>query len=133
MAGWNNITWDWLDRSVEGISALAYSDAKEMENIPGAGGYPVGQGDGNYMAEGSVTLYLEEIRAMEKSLPRGRRLQDIVIPKVTIEYDLNGEVIRDVLNNVRIMGRGVEVSNNDKVIANQYSLLVSHIDWYVNK
>lgn len=133
MVGWNNISWDWLDRTVEGINALSYTDNQEMENITGAGGYPVGQGTGNYTAEASVTLHLEEIRAMEASLPVGKRIQDIVIPKVTVEYELNGSVIRDVLNNVRITGRGVEVSNNDKVIAFQHTLLVSHIDWYVNR
>lgn len=133
MVGWNNITFNWLDRDVEGISALEYDDDREMENITGAGGFPVGQGTGNYTATASVTLYMEEVRAMEKALPRPKRLQDIVIPSVIVEYDLNGEIIRDVLRNVRIKNRGVAATNNDKSLVKKYDLLVSHIDWYDNR
>lgn len=133
MSGWNNVTLNWLGRDVEGMSELEYDDDQEMENIMGAGGYSVGQGTGNYNAKASVTLYIEEVRAMEKQLPRGKRLQDIKISAVQVEYDLDGEIIRDVIRNVRIKNRGVAVKNNDKTIAFKHDLLVSHIDWYDNR
>jgi hypothetical protein len=133
MVGWNSVTFNWLDRDVEGVTSIEYDDEQEMENIKGAGGYAVGQGAGDYSAKASVTLYLEEIRAMEKQLAKGKRLQDIVIPSVQVQYEQGGVIVTDVLKNVRIKNRGVAVSNNDKSISFKHDLLVTHIEWDVNR
>jgi hypothetical protein len=130
LTGWNSITWNWFDRDVEGITQLAYSDTVDWENQYGANKMPIGEGEGNYEASASVTLKIEEVRAMEEALPQGVRLQD-VSATVIVEYEYGGKIYKDVINNVRIRTRGIDVSQSDKSIEHQHELKVSHIDWNV--
>lgn len=72
VAGWNNVKVVMLGRQVEGITALSYKDSVEKENVYGAGGMPVGRGEGNYKAEASITLLKEEVNALLLALDRER-------------------------------------------------------------
>jgi len=130
LTGWNRITWNWFDRDVEGITALEYSDSLEWENQYGANKYPIGEGEGNYEAEASVTLLLEETRAMEAALPAGVRLQEVK-GTVIVEYEHEGQFYKDKIHNVRITNRGVSTSQGDKMTTFKHDLKVSHIDWNI--
>lgn len=131
IAGWNSITVNLLGRDVEGITEVSYNDKKEKENAYGAGGYPVGRGEGNYSAKASITLLVEEEMAIQKSLPRGKRLDDIAPFDVLVEYEYEGVLYRDRIRNCEFQGRSVGVKQGDKKIANKHELIVSHIDWNV--
>ena len=74
MAGWNSITTNILGRDLEGITKLAYSDETDKKNFNGAGGFPVGRGDGNTEAKASFSLYKEEVNGLLNALPPGGRL-----------------------------------------------------------
>jgi hypothetical protein len=131
VAGWNNVQVVLLGRQVEGITALAYNDSTEKENIYGAGNKPVGRGEGNYKAEASITLLKEEINALQMALGFGKNLADIEPFDIPVMYVYKNRIMKDVIRNCEFTGNGVDVKQNDKSIATQMTLVVSHIDWNV--
>lgn len=129
VAGWNSVTLNLLGRDVEGITEIAYDDTVEKENIYGAGGYPVGRGEGNYAATASITLMEEERRAIMGALPPQNKIQDIPAFDIPVSYEYAGKIYKDVIHNAEFMNNGVEVKQNDKTIAFKFDLIVSHITW----
>lgn len=131
MIGWSRVTVHVLGRNLVGIRKIAYNDETERENEYGAGNMPIGQSEGRYKAEASIELTLEEAHAIQQALPVGGRLQDIPPFDIIVQYQRQNRIITDRIRNCRFMGRGVEVSEGDKTIAQDYTLLVSHIEWDV--
>jgi hypothetical protein len=131
LAGWNSITLRMLGRDVEGITELEYNDSVEKENVRGAGAFPIGRGEGNYEAKASITLYQEEIVALQQSLGPGKRLTDIAPFDIIVRYEYNGFACKDVIRNCEFTGNARAPKQNDKSINNKFDLLVSHIDWNV--
>lgn len=131
VAGWNNVKVVMLGRQVEGITALSYKDSVEKENVYGAGGMPVGRGEGNYKAEASITLLKEEVNALLLALGPGKRITDIEPFDIPVVYKYKNFMQKDVIRNVEFMDNGVDVKQGDKSIAVQFTLLPSHIDWNV--
>lgn len=128
MAGWNNVIVVLLGRVLEGITELSYSDKVEMENVYGAGGMPIGRAKGNYSATLSMTLYREEVIALQQSLPPGRRIQDIEPFDIVVHYEYNNYICKDVIRNCQFTNNAVEVKQNDKTIAVKFEMITSHID-----
>lgn len=132
LAGWNAITANMLNRDLEGITEISYSDETEKKNFNGAGGFPVGRGTGNTESKASITIYKEEVDGLLEALPAGGRLQDIAPFDLTINYEkVDGTLSKDRIRNCEFMGNGVDVKNNDGSIVVKYDLLVSHIEWNV--
>lgn len=129
ITGWNNLTINFLGRDLEGVTEFEYEDETKMENEYGAGGYVLGQSEGNHSAKASLTVYSEELVAMQKSLPKGTRLQDVPnFPAVSI-FEINGQIIKDVVQNCRIMNVGKAMKQGDGKILHKINLLTSHVDW----
>jgi len=131
LAGWNSITVNFLGRDVEGITELEYNDTTVKENAYGAGKYPVGRGEGNYEPKASITLYVEETNAIQRSLPPGKSLADIAPFDIVVEYEYNNFKYKDRIHNCEFTGRGIAVKQGDKTIAFKHELVVSHIGWNV--
>ncbi|WP_222931248.1 hypothetical protein, partial [Xanthovirga aplysinae] len=64
------------DKPFYGITSISYSDNQEIENQYGAGNMPVSRGFGQYTAEASLTLTMEEVEKIQESVATAR-LQDI--------------------------------------------------------
>ncbi|MDR0729928.1 MAG: hypothetical protein LBF19_07405 [Prevotellaceae bacterium] len=131
MAGWNSVQLNMLGRDVEGITEIAYDDSVEKENIMGAGAFPVGRGEGNYAAKCSITLYHEEIVALQRSLGPLRRLTDIAPFDISVSYEYGGFIYKDRIRNREFKSNARSIKQNDKSISNQFELIVSHIDWNI--
>lgn len=131
MMGWHKVTVHLLGRNLIGIRKVSYSDETERENEYGAGNMPIGQSDGNYKAEASIELTLDEIHALQQALPLGGKIQDIAPFDIIVQYEYQNKIITDRIRNCRFMGNGVEASQGDKTISREYTLLVSHIEWNV--
>jgi len=131
IVGWNNITMHMLGRDVEGITEIEYDDSVTKENEYGAGGFPMGQSEGNYEPKASITLYSEELEAIQSALPAGTRIQQIPAFPITVAYDRNGVVTKDVLQNASFKTVGKAVKQGDGKITHKCELLISHIDWRV--
>jgi hypothetical protein len=131
MAGWNSITVNLLGRDVEGITELSYTDSTEKENVYGAGSMPVGRAAGNYAAKASITIFKEEMIALQRSIGPGKRLDDIAPFDINVHYEYQGFMYKDRIRNCEFAGSGTEVKQNDKTIAYKHDLVVSHIDWNI--
>jgi len=131
VAGWNSVTANLLGRDVEGIREINYNDTVEKDNAYGAGGMPIGRGEGNYSAKCSLELTVEEELALQASLPRGKRLADINPFDITVEFEYSSVKYRDRVRNAEFTGRAVAVKQGDKTIAHKHELIVSHIDWNI--
>lgn len=131
ITGWNNITLNLLGRDIEGVTEIEYDDTVKKGNEYGSGRYPMGQSQGNYEPKGSITLFSEEMVALQSSLPPGIRIQDIPPFEINLVYDLNGVIVRDVLRNASFMNAGKSAKQGDGKIVHKLELLISHIDWKV--
>ena len=130
MNGWNSITVNFLNRDIEGITNLKYDDAQTKENIYGIGSKPIGRSRSNYEPTASITLYKEEVDAIQATLEAGKSIKDIAPFDIVVHYEKeDGSITKDIIHNCEFTGRAVDVSQGDGTISNEYTLIVSHITW----
>lgn len=129
MQGWTSITVNMLGRDVEGITKISYDDTETKENVKGAGKFPIGRSRGDYEAKSTIGLYKEEVDAIQQSLPAGKRLQDIGPFDIIVQYDIDGDIKKDIIHNCEFTNRAVDVSQGDGTISTDHELLISHITW----
>ena len=129
VVGWNKVRLNLLGRDVEGITSIKYSDSLEIEAVPGAGRYTVGTGEGNYEAEGSITLLAEEVQSLQEALPLGDRIQDIDVGDIVVSFEYNNKTVTDILHGVRFKNNGREVDQGDTHIKIEIELFVAHITY----
>lgn len=131
LIGWNNVKLNLLGRDVEGIDEIEYEDELDLDNAYGGGNYPIGETVGNYKAKGSISLYMEENMALQKSLPKGVRIQEIPAFDIPVVFEYNGEIYKDVLRNCRFKTNGRQTKNGEGKIVFKHELKVGTIDWNV--
>lgn len=130
MTGWNNATINLLGRDIEGLDSLKYSDETKKEWAYGAGNKPIGYTEGNYEAKGEISLYKEEVIALQNALPSGQHISDILPFDVLVEYaNKNGVITKDRLRNCMFTGNGVELKNGEGKSVMKFDLMISHIEW----
>ncbi|SHJ76007.1 hypothetical protein SAMN02745146_0095 [Hymenobacter daecheongensis DSM 21074] len=131
LTGWNNTNVNLFGRDLEGIEAFKYSDSTEIDVAYGAGGMPIGKTRGNYKAEASISLYVEEVIAIQKQLPKGMRFQDIPDFDVPVTFEHQGSLYTDVVRNCSFKDNGKESKNGEGKMVREYTLVPSHIDYNV--
>jgi hypothetical protein len=126
---WSQITLNILGVPVAGVSAISYNEEQEMTDNYGAGNRPVSRGYGRITTEGSVTLHMEEVEAIQAAVSTGR-LQDIPEFDVVVAYlPEGGNIVTHTLKNCRFKNNGREVSEGDMAINVEIPLQISHINW----
>lgn len=131
MAGWNSVTLNLFGRDVEGILDISYDDNVEHEKIMGAGNMPIGYGEGNYAANVSITLHMEEVNEILKNIPPGMRISDAAPVPVIAQYEYQDRILTDVINFFKITGLGKEVKQGDKVVGQKLTCFCISINWNV--
>lgn len=128
---WGDITANVLGTPVAGISAIKYSDSQEIEDNYGAGRLPVSRGYGEIKTTGNVTLHMEEVVALQKTVA-SKRLQDIPPFDIVVSYiPTSGNVTTDILRNVQFKGNGRDAKQGDTKLNVEIELIISHIEWGV--
>lgn len=129
VTGWNSTTVHMLGRDLEGILELSYNDTVDIEGVKGAGMFDVGYGESNYTATASVTILVEELRGLMSSLTPGQRIQSIPPFPIICQYEYNGKIYTDVIDQCKIKGPGIEVKQGDKSIGVKLELYTPQIKW----
>ena len=129
VTGWNSITVHMLGRDLEGIMEIAYDDTVDIEGVKGAGMFDVGFGESNYAAKASITVLVEEVRALMSSLAPGQRLQSIPQFPIVVQYEYNGKIYTDTIDQCKIKGPGIDVKQGDKSISVKLELYTPQIKW----
>lgn len=127
--GWNNTTVNIGGRDVQGIESISYEDSVELETIGGAGQFAQGVGEGEYKASAKVKLLLEEILAIQSSLPKGTRLAGLFIGDIVVQYNRNNAPVTDIIHNCTIKNNGREAKGKDKSLWKEFDLLTTHITY----
>lgn len=71
----------------------------------------------------------EEVIGLQLAVGPGNNIMDIEPFDISVLYEYKGIIYKDVIRNCQFTNNGVDVNQNDKTIATQYTLLPSHIDW----
>jgi hypothetical protein len=130
MMGWNSIAIPLLGRVLEGVSRIKYDDSVEKKNARGAGRFAIGREDGNYDANCEIDLFKEEVLGLQRSLPKGKRIQDIKAFDIPVVYENeDGVITTDIIRNFEFTNNGVDVKNGDGSISTSFKGIISHIDW----
>jgi hypothetical protein len=127
--GWNNVSMNVGGRDIEGMNEISYSDSQELEVIGGAGPMPIGVGAGEYKASAKIKLILEEVLAMQASLPKGTRLAGLAIGDIVVQYNQNDVPVTDIIHNCYLKGNGRTVKRGDKDVWVEFELLTTHITY----
>lgn len=115
---------------ITGITGVEYSDKQEIVNKHGAGRLPVGRGKGRIISEGKISLYHEEVLALQRAAPNGR-LQDLPVFDVRVSYikTAGDPVITDIIRNCNIVNNPRKIKEGDTAQEVELELLPSHIEW----
>ncbi|SHI87994.1 hypothetical protein [Lutispora thermophila] len=128
----NGKTYDWADVDIKlpGLSIefqeISYDDELEKELAYGKGQKPRGYGEGNYKAEGKVTLLRDDYDTLlDYCKSKGVPLFKLVIPKIVVSYANEGDRTRsDVLNTVTFTKRSNKAAQGDKSIKVDLDMLI---------
>lgn len=132
----NGKLYDWADIvlviagvPVTGITGIEYKDDQEIVTKYGAGRYPVGFAKGRITSTGKITLYQEEVEAMQRQSLTGR-LQDIAPFDIIVSYlPDTGIVSIDKLRNCMFKNNGRGWKEGDTGQEVEIDLVMSHIQW----
>lgn len=129
MYDWSSITVNIAGTPVTGITSIEYSDEQEIEDCYGAGRYPVGRGKGRIKCTAKMTLYMQEVVAIQKQSLNGR-LQDIAPFDVIVAYlPENGQLVTDVVKNCQFKANKRAWKEGDMKQEVELELVVSHVIW----
>lgn len=132
----NGKLYDWADIvttiagvPVTGIVAIEYSDDQEVEVKYGAGRYPVGYGKGRIKPTAKITLYQEEVEAIQAQSVNGR-LQDIAPFNINVTYMPDSGIVKtDKLRNCMFKNNKRNWKEGDTGKTVELDLLLSNINW----
>jgi hypothetical protein len=126
---WSQITVNILGIPVAGVTGVSYTEEQEMQDNYGAGNRPVSRGYGNITTEGSITLHMEEVEALQAAVSTGR-LQDIPEFDIVVAFLPEGGVITThTLKNCRFKTNGRDLEQNQMAIEVEIDLQIAQILW----
>lgn len=134
----NGNLYSWADLRVliggvplTGITAIKYADEQEIENVYGAGRYPVGRAKGKITCTASITLLIDEVQAIAKNSRTGR-LQDIDPFDIQVSYlpDETDKITHHTIHDCQFKKTDIEWGRDDsKGKEVELELICSWIQW----
>jgi len=126
---WADIIVNVLGLPIIGITNIEYEEKQGMENIYGAGRFPVSRGYGKIEPTAKMTILMEELENIQTVAPLGR-IQDIPEFDIVVMYvDAALTTRKHVLKNVRFMNNKRAASSGDTSIPVELELIISHIQY----
>ena len=129
MIGWNNVVIALFGRELEGITDLSYDDGFDDKVVRGAGSIPIGKESGEYEAKCSMTIYLEELLAIQSKLAPGEHINSIPDFNIIVEYEYNGQIVKDVIEGVSFKDNGRDLKQGEGKIPVKLEMLPIAISW----
>lgn len=132
----NGMLYSWADIvvliggvPVTGITAVEYGDSQEVVNKFGAGRYPVGRAKGRITPSGKLTLYQEEVAALQSQAVNGR-IQDLPPFDVIVQYLPDSGIVKtDKIRNCHFSENTRKWKEGDTGQTVELTLVPSHIEW----
>ena len=132
----NGMRYSWADIvfaingvPVTGITAIEYGDSQDVVNKYGAGRHPVGRAKGRITPSAKITMYQEEVEAIQSQAPNGR-IQDIAPFDITVTYLPDSGIIKtDKIRNVQFTANSRKWKEGGTGQEVELELIPSHIEW----
>ena len=132
----NGMLYSWADVvvviggvPVTGITAINYGDEQEVVNKYGAGRHPVGRAKGRITLSADITLYQEEVEAIQAQSVNSR-LQDIAPFDIIVTYIPDSGIVKvDKIRNCQFKNNSREWKEGDTGKEVKLDLVPSHIEW----
>lgn len=132
----NGMLYSWADIvlaisgvPVTGITAIEYSDSQDVVNKYGAGRHPVGRAKGRITPTAKITLYQEEVEAIQAQSVNGR-IQDIAPFDITVNYLPDSGIVKtDKIRNCQFSANSRKWKEGDTGQEVELELVPSHIEW----
>lgn len=132
----NGMLYSWADIviliggvPITGITAIEYGDSQEVVNKYGAGRYPVGRAKGRITPSGKITLYQEEVQALQAQSLNGR-LQDLPPFDIIVQYIPDSGIIHtDKIRNCSFSENARKWKEGDTSAEVELPIVPSHIEW----
>lgn len=124
-----------INASINGVilascSSIEYSEEQKKENNFGAGDRPVSRGHGAIEAKAKMTISMNDVEAIRKTVTGGSLLKipafDVV---VTYLHPTSANVVNHVLKNCEFTSDGVSGSQGDTDLKRDFDLVLSHITY----
>lgn len=132
----NGILYSWADIvvaisgvPVTGITGIEYGDDQEVVNKYGAGRHPVGRAKGRITPQAKITLYQEEVEAIQRQALNGR-IQDLAPFDITVTYLPESGIIKtDKIRNCQFKKNERKWKEGQTGQEVELELIPSHIEW----
>ncbi len=127
---WGQVAIRALGNIFVGVEKISYEETQEVQNNFGAGNYPIGQGLGKIETKGTITLFQEELEAIQSAAPN-RRLQAIPNFDITVTFlpEPGQPVVNHTIRNCRFTNNKREMSSGDTKVTADISFIATGIDW----
>jgi hypothetical protein len=128
--GWCDIQVMLLGRRLEGITEVSYETKKAKKNVYGRGTKVISRGRGNEEPTASITLTGKEMDALERALPKGKKITDISPFKIVVAYapeDGSNLVRKDELLDCEFTNQPKGAKQGDENTEHQLELIVGDI------
>ena len=127
MYGWADVKVNIGAMVLTSISAISYAESQTIEKVYGAGRYPIGYGKGRIEPSASITLYQEEIIALQKAATNGR-LQDLAPFDIVVSYlPEDGVIVTDIIKGCKFTENKREISEGDTSVQVECELICMQI------
>lgn len=132
----NGQVYSWADVVVTiggvpitGIVSVEYGEDQEVNNVYGAGRYPIGRAKGRITPSGKIELLQETVEDIQRLAPKGR-LQDLPVFNVGVTYlNTQGNIVHDNLKNCSFKDNKRAWKEGETGKTCELELIPSHIDW----
>lgn len=125
-----NYDWGDVDLKFPGLNVqvqeISYDDELEKEVSYGKGRKPRGYGEGNYKAEGKISLLRDDYDTLvDYCNSKGIALFKLLLPKIVVSYANEGDKTRsDVLSKVTFTKRSHKAAQGDKNLKIDLDMLI---------
>jgi hypothetical protein len=125
---WADINVTLFGQRIAGIDAIAYKEVEAKTNNYGAGQRPVSRSRGQITTEGSITLHMSEVKALEAAA--GGSITNIESFDIVVAYlPKNGVAVTETIRNVEFLEDGRDPGKDGEYVAVEIPLIFSHIDF----
>lgn len=132
----NGVLYSWASvvvtiggAPITGITAIEYEDKQTVENIYGAGRYPIGRAKGRVEPTAKITLLQETVEDLQRQAPFGR-IQDLGLFHIGVTYvSESGRIVHDTIRNCSFTTNKRSWKEGDTKSEVELDLVVSHIQW----
>lgn len=124
---WSTVTLVVAGVIVKGVTDITYEKTQDKEDTYGAGQYQVNRGYGNIKCSASITLYADEVRAIEAAA--GGSIMDIPAFDILVQYVASPtKNVNDRLKNCEFKNEPYSIKQNDMNQEVKLDLILSDIE-----